>query len=148
MNHIRIIDNWYCVYMYYRLHPGVLLPLNFCSTDIHTIWVIDDVALSHSRAFGWQCMVRRSFYYVLVNIPWLPHLFLSSSFSSISMMHHKQCQITDPCAWAMYGELCSWIYGWTRYDGCYSARFVMSTDCSFCDTYDITHFNFMSIFCH
>jgi hypothetical protein len=53
-NYIHIIDIQYCVCMYYRLYPGILLPLNFWSTAIHTIWVRDEVVRSHSHTFGRQ----------------------------------------------------------------------------------------------
>jgi len=36
-NQIHSYDIHYCVCMYYCLHPGVLLPLNFRSTAIYTI---------------------------------------------------------------------------------------------------------------
>jgi hypothetical protein len=71
---------------------------------------------------------------------------LSSSFSSISMTYHKQFQISQPCAPDLCGKLCSWIHGWIQHDGCHSYRFVIRTDRSFYDTYDITHLNFVSIF--
>ena len=61
-NHIHIIRIQYWVCMYYRLHPGVVLPLNFWSTANHAIWERDDVALSHSCAFGWQFRACRSFH--------------------------------------------------------------------------------------
>jgi hypothetical protein len=62
MNHIHILDMQYCVCMYYRLLPGVLLPLTFWSTAIYAIWVWNDVALSHSRAFGRQLTACRSYH--------------------------------------------------------------------------------------
>jgi hypothetical protein len=95
MNDIHIFDIRYCVRMYCRLHPGLLLPLNFWSTDIYTSWVRNDVALSHSRPVGRQLTACRSFHLCLVNIARLPHHSLSSSFSSISMMYHKQIQISQ-----------------------------------------------------
>jgi len=147
-NHIQIIDIQYCVCKYYRLHPGVLLPLYFKWTAFHTVWVRYDVALSHSSAFGWQFAACRSFHQFLVNIARLPHLALSSFFSSISMTYHKQYQISQPCAQGLSGGLCSWIHGWIRYDHHSWDRFVLNTDRSFYDTYDITHFNFVSIFRH
>jgi len=61
-NHIHIIDIQYCIVMYYRFHPRVLLPFNFCSTAIHPIWVRDNVALSHSCTFGRQFMACGSFH--------------------------------------------------------------------------------------
>ena len=36
-NQIHSYDIHYCVSMYYRLHPGVLSPLNFRSTAIYAI---------------------------------------------------------------------------------------------------------------
>jgi len=134
--------------MYYRLHPVVLLPLNFWSTAIYVIWERNDVALSHSCAFSRQLTACRSFRYFLANIARLPHHCLSSFFSSISMTYHKQFQISQPCARSLCGELCSWLYGWIRNDGCRSDRFVMHTDRSSDDPYDITHWNFVSTFRH
>jgi len=61
-NHMDIIGIHYCVCMYYRLHAGVLLPFNFWSTTIHTTWVRDGVARSHSRAFVRHFMACRSFH--------------------------------------------------------------------------------------
>jgi hypothetical protein len=61
-NYMNIIDIQYCVCMYYRLHAGGLLPLSFWLTIIHAIWVRDDVALSHSRAFRRQFMACRLFH--------------------------------------------------------------------------------------
>jgi len=109
-NHILIIDLQYCICMYYRLHPGVLLPLNFWSTGSYTISVRNDLALSHSRAIGRQLTACRSFHQFLVNIARLPHHSLSSSFTSISMTYHKQFQISQPSAPGLCGELCSWIH--------------------------------------
>ena len=60
MYHIHIIDIQYWVCMWYCLHPGVLLPLNFWSTAIHTIWGRDEVAFTHSHAFGQQFAPCRS----------------------------------------------------------------------------------------
>jgi len=147
-NHIPIIDIQYCVCMCYRLHPGVLLPLNFWSTAIHAIYVRDDVAISHSRAFGWQFTACRSFLWFLVNIARLPHLSLSSSFSLICMTHHMPFQLFHPCAQGPCGEVCRWIHGWMQHDGRRSGRFIMSTDHSLYDTYDITQLNFVNIFHH
>ena len=61
-NYIHIFDIQYCVCMYYRLHPGVLLPPTFWSTAIYAIWVWNGVALSHCRAFGRQLTACRSFH--------------------------------------------------------------------------------------
>jgi len=85
---------------------------------------------------------------VLVNIARLPHHSLSSSFSSISMTYHKQFQISQPCAPGLCGKLCSWIHGWIWHDSCGIDWFVMRTDRSSYDTYDITHLNFVSTFRH
>jgi len=111
-NHILIIDLQYCVCMYYHLHPGGLLPLNFWSTTIYTIWVRNGVAQSHSRDFGRQLMACRSFHYFLVNIARLPHHSSSSFFSSISMTYHKQFQISQiMCTRSVRGvmQLDTWI---------------------------------------
>jgi len=118
----------------------------FLISDIHAIWVRNDVALSHSRAFGRQFTACRTFHYVLVNIARHPHLSLSSSFSSISMMYHKQFQISQPCARGLCRELYSWIHGWMEHVSHRSDWYVLSTDRSFYVTYDITHLNFVSIF--
>jgi len=84
----------------------------------------------------------------LVHMARLPDLSSSSSFSWISMMHHKQFQIFQPCARGLCGELCSWIHGWMLHDSRHSGRFFMSTDRSFYDTYEITHVNLVSISHH
>jgi hypothetical protein len=118
-NHILIIDIHYCVCMYYRLYPGVLLPLNFWSTAIYATWVRNDVALSHSCSFALQLTACRSYPQFLVNIARLSHHSLSSTFSSTSMMNHKRFQITQRCAPCLCGELCSWIHGWIQHDGCW-----------------------------
>jgi len=147
-NQIHSYDIHYCVCIYYRLHPGVLLPLNFWSTGIYAIWVRNDVALSHSCAFGRQLTACELFNYFLVNIARLPHNFLSSSFSSISMTYHKQFQRSQPCAPGLCRKLCSWIHGWIWHDGCRLDWFVMRPDRSSYDTYDITHLNFVITFRH
>jgi len=141
---IQMFDIQYCICMYYRLHPGGFLRLTFRSTNIYAIWVWNDVALSHARAFGWQLLACRSFHYFLMNIAQLPHLSLFSSFSSISMMYNKQFQISPSCAAGLCGELCSWIHGWMQHDCCHSDQFVRRTDSSFHDTDDISHLNFVS----
>jgi len=50
-----------CLYVL-SLHPLDLLPLNFWSTTIHTMWVRDRRALSHSCIFSLQFMACRSFH--------------------------------------------------------------------------------------
>ena len=75
--HIHSIDIQYCVCMNCRLHPGVLLHLNFWSAAIHTIWVRDDVALSHSHAFIRQFVACRSSHSCYVDRAQLLHLSLS-----------------------------------------------------------------------
>ena len=148
MNHMHIFDIHDGVCMYYRLHPAVLLPLNFWSTAIYALWGGKNFAQSHSRTFGWQFVACKSFHQFCVMIAQLPHHFLSSSFSLISMTYHKQFQISQSCAPGLCGELCSWIHEWIRHDGCRSDRFVMRTDRSSYDTYDIPHLNFVSTFLH
>ena len=120
----------------------------FLISAIHAIWERNDVALAHSRAFGRQVMASRTFHQFLVNKARLPHLSLSSSFSSTSMMNHKQFQISQPCARGVCREWWSWIHGGMQHDGRRSDWFVLSTDRSFYDTYDITHLNFVTIFRH
>ena len=61
-NHIHSIGIQYSICMYYHLHPGVLLPLNFKSTAIHAIWVRDEVALLHSHTFSREFMACWSFH--------------------------------------------------------------------------------------
>jgi hypothetical protein len=61
-NHIHIMHIQYCVCIDSRLHPGFLLPLNFSSNAIYTIWVTNDVALSPSCAFGRQLTACWSFH--------------------------------------------------------------------------------------
>jgi len=146
--HIHILDLQYCVCMYYHLHLGALLHRKFWSTAIHTIWVRDDMAGSHYRAFGRQFAAYRLSQQFLVYIAQLLRFSISSSFSSISMTYHKQFQISQPCAWGLCGERCGWIHWWMWHDGRRLDRFVMITDCSFYDMYDITHLHFVSIFRH
>ena len=89
-NRILIIDIRYCVSNYVRLDPEAFWPLDFWSISLHVMWLRDDVALSHSCTFSRQLMACRSFHQLLINIARLPHLSSSSSFSSISVMYHKQ----------------------------------------------------------
>ena len=111
MNRIHIIEIHHCVLKYYRMHQEAWLPLNFWSTDVHAIWVRDDVGKLQSCAFGRKLTACRTFHQFLVNIVRLPHLFSSSSFFSISMTYHMQCEISQPCTWSLCGELCSWKHG-------------------------------------
>jgi len=53
----------------------------------------------------------------------------------------------QPCAPGLGGE-CIWMRGYMLHVGCHSDWFVLSTDRSFYDSYDITHLNFVSIFSH
>jgi len=73
-NHIRIFEIQYYVCMYYRLHPGVLLTLNFWSTAIYTIWLRNDVAY----------YILRSFHKFLVNTVRLPNHSLSMVHSTLA----------------------------------------------------------------
>ena len=120
----------------------------FLMSASHVIWVRNDVDQSHSRAFGREFTACRTCHSFVVNIARLAHLSLSSSFSSISKTYHTRFQISQPCARGLCGELCSWIHGWMQHDGRRSDWFVLSTDRSFYDTYDITYLNFVSIFRH
>jgi len=61
-NGILIIDIQYGISDYYCLHSEVLWPHDFWSTSMHIIEVRDDVALSHSWAFGWQLTAYWSFH--------------------------------------------------------------------------------------
>ena len=108
----------------------------------------DDVALSHSCKFGRQFMAYRSFHKFLVYIARLPHHSLSGSSSSMSMMYHKQFPISRPCAAGLCGELCSWLHAWMHHDSRHSDRFILSTNRSIYDSYDITHSNSVSILLH
>jgi len=141
-----IIPNQYSVSMYCQWHLEALWPLHFWSTTIHVIWVMDDVALSNSRALGWQLMACWSFHLFLINIAQLPQLSSSSSVFSISMTYHKQFETSQPRAPGLCGELCSWMHGWMHHDGRHSDRLVLNTDRSFYDMYVITHLNFVSKF--
>jgi len=58
-----------------------------------------------------------------------------------------QYSISQPYAPGLYRALCSWMRGWMQYNDHHSDRFVYRTDCSLYDSYDITHSNFVSIFC-
>jgi len=147
-NHIQIIHIKYCICKYYCFHSGASLPLNVWSTAIHVIWVRDDAGLSFSCAFSRQFTACWSFRLFLVNIARFPYLSLSTSFSSIPMTYHKQFQISEPCAWDLCGELCSWIQGWMQHEGHHSDNFILNTDCSVYDSYDITHWNFLCLYCH
>jgi hypothetical protein len=143
-----IIDIQYCVCMCSHLHPAVVLPLNFYLTCIHAIWVREDVALSHSCAFGQQFVACRSFHGILVHIGWLPHHSLSSLAFSIEVTYHNQFQSSQPCARGLCGELCHGIHGEMQHDSSHWNRFIISPLCSFHDTYDITQLNILSIFRH
>jgi len=61
-NRIVVIDVQYCVSNYCCLHPEALWPLDFWSPSIHVMWVSDDVAQSHSCAFGRQLTACRSYH--------------------------------------------------------------------------------------
>jgi len=148
MNQIIIINNQRISSMYDHLHPEPSCPLNFRTTTIHVIWMMDDVASAHSRAYGWQFQVCWFLHWFLINIAWLPHLSWSSSFSSISMTYHKQFSKSQPCAPGLSRELCIWTNGWMQHDGCHTERFVLCTDQSFYNLYDITHLKFISPFRH
>ena len=54
------MDNQYSVSMYNYLHSEASWPHNVWSATIHSIRVIDDIALSHSCAFGRQFTACRS----------------------------------------------------------------------------------------
>jgi len=131
---------------YYRLHLAALRPLNFWSTTIYVVWVRDEVAQSHSCEFGWQFTACRSFHYVVIHVAWLHHLFSSSSSSSIVMTYHEEFYISQPCAPGLCGELWSLMSAQMPHDGHHSERFIVSTDCSFYDLYDITDLNFVITF--
>jgi hypothetical protein len=148
MNHILSLHIDYCVYMYYRFHLGVLLPLNFWSTAMYAIWVRNDVALSHFCAFEQQLTACRSFHSFLVYIGRLPPHSLSSSFSSISMMYQKQFQISPWCAVHVCGKWYGWIHWWMQHDDCHSNLLVRRTDNSFYNMYDITPLKSVSTFRH
>jgi hypothetical protein len=63
------------------------------------------------------------------------------------MMYHMQDSISQPCAPGLYRVFCSWMDGWMQNDSHHSDRFIFSSDHSFYDLYNITHLNFVSIFC-
>jgi len=63
-------------------------------------------------------------------------------------MYHYQFEIFQLRAPGLWRELCNWMRGSMQHNGGYSDRFELSTGCSFYDSYDITHLNFGSIFCH
>jgi len=148
MNCILIIDIQHWVSEYHNLHPGALLHLNFWSTSIHIFWVRNDMALSHSCAFGRQYTACRSFPQFLVNIAGLPHLSSSSIFSLISMMYHNQFQLSQPCAQGQCGELCRWMHRWMQHNGRHSDRFVLGMNRSSHNSFSITHLNLVCIFGH
>jgi len=147
-NRIHNTDIQHCVCKYYHSHPGALLPLNFWSTAVHTIWVRHDIARSYSSAFCQQFTACRSVHYFLVNIARLSHLSSRSFFFSISMTCCKQFQLSQWCAQDLWVDLCSWIHGWMQHDSCHVDRFIMSTDHTLYDTYIITYLNVGSIFHH
>jgi len=76
----------------------------FLSTSVHAIWLREDMALSHSCAPGLQLMACSLFHKFLVNIARLRHHSSSSSFSSISMTHYKEFEISQPCAQGLWGQ--------------------------------------------
>jgi len=147
-NRILIIDIHHWVSEYYHLHPGALLPPNVWSTSSQVIWARNDVALSHTCAFGWQFTPCRSFHWFFVNIARLPHPSSSSSLSMISMLYYKQFQLFQLCAPGLCGSLCIWMHGWMQYYSRHSDRFLLHTDHSSNDSYGHTHLNYVFIFRH
>jgi len=73
---------------------------------------------------------------------------MSSSFSAISMTYHNEFPKSQPCEPGVYGELGSWMEESMQHDSHHSDKFVLSTDRSFYNWYDITHLNFVSKFWH
>jgi len=142
-----IIDNRYILSAYYYLHPDALLPLTIWQTTTCVICALNNVAILHSSAVGWQFAACRSSHYLLINIAWVSHHSWSSSFSSISMTYHKQFPKPRPCGQALSGELCSWMHEGLQHDGCHACRFVLHFDRSFYDLYDITYLKVVGEFC-
>jgi hypothetical protein len=148
MNQIMIIDNQWIVSMYDHLHPEPWWPLNFRTTTIHDIWVIDEVASVSSSAFGRQFTVCWFLCLFWINIARLPQLSWSSSFFLISLTYHKQFAKSQPCAPGLSREWYSWTHGSMQHDSCHTDRFVLHIDRSFYNSCDITHLSFISQFHH
>ena len=144
--HTVIIDCQCTVSRYRYLPPKASRRRNFWSTTLHGMWVIHDVCLSRSSAFGEQFTGCRSIHWFSIFIARLPHLPLSTLSSSISMTYRKQSSNARPWAAALWAELCSWMDGSMQHDGCHSSQCAFHFDCSFDDTYDITNLNFVSKF--
>jgi len=147
-NCIHVVHIQYCISNYFCLHPEAFWPLDFWSISMHVMSVRDDVALLHSCAFGQQLMACRSFYQFLINIAQLSHLSSSSSFSSICMTYHKQLStIRTMCTRSV--RRVTWLDLWIiQRDSRHAHRFILSTDRSLYDSYDITHLIIVSILCH
>jgi len=58
--HIVGIGSQYIISMYKHLHPNASKRLNFWSTTGHDVWVINDIVLSHSSAFGRELTAYQS----------------------------------------------------------------------------------------
>lgn len=103
--------------------------------------------LSYSGAFCGQFTSIWSSHWLLVNMGCPAHGSSCSSFSSISVTYYKQFQISQPGSQGLCGRFCWWTHGWMQQDAGHSDGFVLNTDSSGYDFYDITHFNFVRIFC-
>jgi len=125
MNQWTTIDNEWIVSMYDHLHPESSWPLNFRTTTIHVISVMDDEASEHSHTFGRQFKLCWFSRYLLINIARIPHLSWSGSFSSISMTYHKQFSNLNHVH-----QVCAESYAVGRMDEC-SMTVIIQTD-SYC----------------
>jgi hypothetical protein len=83
-----------------------------------------------------------------IYIAQFPHHSLSSSFSPISLMYHKQPSNSRPCAANLSGELCSWMHGLMQRVGCHSSMFGLRIDRSIDESYAITDITLVCIFHH
>jgi len=132
--------------MYKHLNPKPSKPLNFWSTTWHFVWVINEVGLSRCSAFGRQLTAYLSTHWFWIYSARHPHLSSSSSFSAISMTYHKQFSISEPCAPALWRELCSWMHDRMHHDSRNSFSFASGFDGCINYSYDITDLYFATEF--
>jgi len=96
--HTFIFDSQYTVSRYNHLHPKASMFVSFWATTYHVISLINDVAPWCFGAFSQYVTAYRARF---------RELLFSSSFSSISMMYHKQFSNSWPCTVGLSPEICS-----------------------------------------
>jgi len=93
--------------------------------------------------FSWLPMACRSFQKYLMNIAWYALFYYPAPPSQFQWPIKNNVSNSQPCAPDLCGQLCISMHRWILLHNCHWHRFVLSTDCSFYDLYDITHLNFV-----